>query len=367
MEYNFPTLNRIQRQYADLLTKYQPFVIKEELSSGTILKIIDEIEIFWRRKLDLLIYGNEKRDSSTESLLLSGAVYLDIEEFEHYYFKLFGDYHAISDPLLKMEPFFRMPDNKFVDENSIRIFKTAFQDTLNILNNTHNTIQILPTREMLLKYETNKSELIEKFYWVFISSILKTDIAGKQEFYEKFNTISDIESQLDDFILKNLIYIDSKDTDLDLEQRCERYKHEYTQFKGISNIDIFNIATFSYVAQTIDILLTNLALGFTPYIRHDVTFRYFLLLKDTFNDDEQTRLMIEKSIIINIMYNTIPLELLTKHKYEEYIKLLKGEKLLDKVLAKLKELNVNIIYHGGVKRAQEIILEEVNKVLLNQG
>jgi hypothetical protein len=362
MEFNSPVLNKIQKEYSDLLIKYQPFVLKEDLDSNTILKIIDDVKIFWLKRLSLLVFENDRRPNSIESLLLSGAIYLDIDDFEHYYFKLFGDYHVVPDPILKMEPFFRIPDDKFVDKNTIRIFKTAFHDTLNLLNNIENTIHILPIKSMLLKYETNKEDFINKFYWIFISSILNTEVSGKQEFYEKFRTISDIESKIDEFILNNLVYIDSTDSQMTLEQRCERYKKEYPQFQDLSNIDVFNIATYSYVVQTLDILLTSLALGFTPYIRHDVTFRYFLLLKDTFIDDFQTKLMIEKSIIFNIMYNTIPLETLSKFKYEEYIKRIKGKKLLENILNNLKELNINII-HGGVKTVQEIILDEVNKVL----
>lgn len=361
MEFNFTRLNKVQKEYADLLIKYQPLLQKEDLSSNTILRIIEEIEFFWCKKLGLLTYVNEKRDSSTEDLLLSGAVYLDIDDFEHYFFTLFGDYHIISDPLLKMEPIFRIRDNRLVGKDAIRIFKTAYLDTLKVLDNTQDTLYILPTREILSKYEINNTELINKFYWSFISTILNTDLAGEKDFFKKFNNISDVECQLDEFILKNLIYIDSKDTLLSLEQRCERYKKEYPQFHSLSNINIFNLATYSYVAQTIDILLTNLALGYTPYIRHDVTFRYFLLLKDTFTEDEQTRLMIEKSIIINIMYNTIPIKTLTKYNFEEYINRLKGKKLLAKVIEKIKEQKIDILQQG-VKTVQEIILEEVNQV-----
>ncbi len=57
---------------------------------------------------------------------------MDVKDNEHYLFKALGNEHIISDPLLKLENFFKVPKRVF-DENSIQLFQKAFSDVLKVL------------------------------------------------------------------------------------------------------------------------------------------------------------------------------------------------------------------------------------------
>ncbi|UOQ44840.1 hypothetical protein MUN89_02475 [Halobacillus salinarum] len=360
MEYKNKLLNKIQEEYKSLLIRYQSTILKENTDSNSILRVIDEVRIFWYKKLNIIDFVIDKEFKTTENLLLTGAVYLDTKESEHYHFKLFGDYHVVDDPILKMESFFRVSADK--DQRTTDVFKRAYRDTLDVVNNYRESIYILPVNALLSKYDKDINDILKEFFWRFMSTALNTKIESDKDFHEKFKSISKVEENIDGFILDNLVYIDSTDSRLSLKERCERYQKEYSHFNNLSLTEIFIIATYSYIAQTIDILLTSSSLGFTPYIRHDVTFRYFLLLKDTFVEDENIKKLIEKTIIYYIMYNTIPLSVLTTISYDELYSRLNNTKLLDKVLERLRDLDIEILY-GEVETIKKVIREEVDNII----
>lgn len=356
-------LKTIQIEYNQLLNEFLPLIDNHlPTEPSKLLKIIDEVKLFWYKRLPLVEFEIENWARAKECLLLSGAIYLDVKDKEHYFFTLLGDYHIIDDPLLKMEGFFRYSDNKFLDENIIDIFKRAYFDTLEVTKSHSNIIHILPIKELVLNYYNNNNELINKFYWRFISTVLNVEVKNTSEFFDEFNVLSDIEKKLDEFILSNLIFIDTNDSKLSLEARCEKYKKEYPQFEELTNIEIFNVATYSFVAQTIDILLNSSFLGFTPYIRNDITFRYFLLLKDTFIGDDEIRKVVEKSIILYIAYKSVHSTRLTKYNFDEFIDRVKNENLMFSIFEELKRNEIEVIY-SEVEPIKKIIDEEIKKLL----
>ncbi|SIS04196.1 hypothetical protein SAMN05878482_11078 [Peribacillus simplex] len=356
-------LKIIQIEYNQLLNKLLPDIDNNApVEPSKILRIIDEVKLFWYKRLPLVEFEIENWARAKECLLLSGAIYLNVKDNEHYFFTLFGDYHVVDDPLIKLEGFFRYSDVKLLDKNLIDIFKRAYFDTLEVTKNHSNLIHILPIKELVLKYYNDNNELINKFYWKFVSIILNSEVKNTSEFFDKFRALSDIEKELDEFILSNLIFIDTNDSKLSLEDRCNRYKKEYQQFEELTNLEIFNVATYSYVAQTIDILLISSFLGFTPYIRNDIAFRYFLLLKDTFIGDDEIRKVVEKSIVLYIAYKSVHLTRLTKYNFDEFIDRVKNENLMFSIFERLKSNEIEVIY-SEVEPTRKIIDEEINKLL----
>ncbi|WP_214754646.1 hypothetical protein [Exiguobacterium sp. s16] len=353
-------LFKIHIEYNQLLKKFLSETENEPIKEITILNIIDEVTIFWRKKMTLIEYEIENGLFEEESLLLSGAVYLDVKENEHYFFTLFGENHIVDDPLIKLEVFFRNSENELLDNRLAGVFKNAYLDTLELTEKYMDKIYVLPISKMIKK-NYNNSDSIDIFYWRFISTILNSKIKSVSEFLSRFSSLSEIEKELDEFILGNLIFVDEDDSNISLEDRCERYKMEFPQFNKLSNLEVFNVASYSFVAQIIDTLFVSSILGTTPYIRNNVSFRYFLLLKDTFIKDKEIKEMVEKSIVLYIAYKTIPESKLTKYSFDEFYNRVNRNNLMCNVLQKIKSNKIDIVY-GKSSLTQQIINDEINSV-----
>lgn len=360
MGYNNELLNNIQKGYLEILLHYEERILNGELDNIWIIKMIDEIEIYWCKNIERILFELNHQQENLEVIVLSGAMYLDIENDEHYYIKLLGDSHVVSDSMLKMANFFRIPNILESNDEYLRIFKKCFIDTLSILKSLDNSILILPI-ELLSSFYMSKEEKfaeIEKFYWFFISNILETELLDKERFDLLFNSIETIEERIKPFVLENLIFDDINDRELSLKDRCMKYKNNHPEFGDIPLNKIFHIATYSYIAQNLDIIFNSVLLNVIPFIRHSVSFNYFLLLKDTLQDVLDIKEMIDKTMIINLMYNTISLEEITKYNYQEYLLLLEDKYILKNILDKISSKNLSFVV-GEIKTIREIIIEEI--------
>jgi len=115
LKMNKPFLKNIlksQEEYFEIALQYRDIVEKDDLSIEQIAMILDEIKCFWLEHLKIIEFELEELTEKNSCFLLSGAIYLNVSNYEHYYFKSFGDYHLLSDPFLKMEHFFRIPEEK---------------------------------------------------------------------------------------------------------------------------------------------------------------------------------------------------------------------------------------------------------------
>jgi len=360
MGYNNELLNNIQKGYLEILLHYEERILNGELDNIWIIKMIDEIEIYWCKNIERILFELNHQQENLEVIVLSGAMYLDIENDEHYYIKLLGDSHVVSDSMLKMANFFRIPNILESNDEYLRIFKKCFIDTVSILKSLDNSILILPIEQLSSFYMSKEEKFaeIEKFYWFFISNILETELLDKERFDLLFNSIETIEERIKPFVLENLIFDDIDDRELSLKDRCMKYKNNHPELGDIPLNKIFHIATYSYIAQNLDIIFNSVLLNVIPFIRHRVSFNYFLLLKDTLQDVLDIKEMIDKTMIINLMYNTISLEEITKYNYQEYLLLLEDKYILKNILDKISSKNLSFVV-GEIKTIREIIIEEI--------
>ena len=84
----------------NLLKSKKEIVYSDDLSLIEISKIVEEIDIFWRRNRDKFLFDLDYFDDK-ETLFLAGSMYLDFEDNKHYYFKTFGQEHIVNEPMLK--------------------------------------------------------------------------------------------------------------------------------------------------------------------------------------------------------------------------------------------------------------------------
>jgi len=288
--------------------------------------------------------------------MLSGAIYLNIEEDEHYKFKALGEEHIIPDPLLKLENFFRIPSHMFNIE-SIDVFRRAFSDIFNILSTSNKCFYILPIKLMVTDDEKENIELLQKFFLNFINSSFDETFDELNDFFDCYSTYDEIEKRLKPFIKNNLTF-DEDNNKLSLEEKVESYISSQDIMKVLvqdkNEAERFILSLWNYVTQIIDILIMSLKSGLIPFIRHKPTFQYLTIVMYTFIEDEYFKNMIEKSITYYIFYNTVDKEKLVKINFDEFAHFVQKYQFLNLVLKEMKRQKIDI-YKGGFNEVTEII------------
>lgn len=295
-----PTLVNIkkaQKEYLAMLSQYKDLFGQEDIPKKQIAPILDEISCFWLGRLEAVEFELRELTETNSCFLLSGAIYLNVFDNEHYYFQSLGDYHLLPDPFLKMETLFRLPDNIAVSEEAIDYLKKVFKDTLEILEKYGNHFFILPTRELAIKDDVEHQEIMEVFFARFVSEIIKRPVSNIKEFCEAHKSFEEIENAIDADVRELLKYSDSKESGLSLREKILQYCDSQMGLKDLlknkPETEVFWVTTYSLVAQVIDILLICLRLNVLPYIRFEVTFHYLVLLMDTFIEDKDLKRLLK--------------------------------------------------------------------------
>ncbi len=357
---NIRNIQKSQGQYFDLLKSYKKQIFSDEINQRQIAMIIDEIQCFWLDRKDILTFELENLTSKRECFMLSGAVYLDVKDNEHYVFKALGEEHIISDPLLKLENFFRIPAQIF-DKESIEIFRRAYSDLLDILSNYQNIFYILPIHQIAISDEREHMELLQDFYLKFINTVLNEELKDFDDFFEKYSSYEDIEKNMTSFFKSNLTFDEYNNKTLSLKEKTETYINSQSIMisltKNKSEAEKFILALQNYVTQIIDILVIALITDITPFIRFKPTFHYLTIVMYTFIEDEYFKNMIEKTIVYYIFYNTIRKEDLVKMDFNEFVSIAKENNFLNSILTNIKEHKINIFKTG---------IEEIGNIIEKQ-
>ena len=366
---NAPLLANIKKsQETHLLmaNQYKSLFEQEEIPVKEIAFMLDEIKCFWLEKLEVIEFELEALAKNNSCFLLSGAIYLNVSDYEHYYFKSLGDYHFLPDPFLRIENFFRVSESSINRKETIDYSKRVYIDTSEVLTKYQNHFFILPTREISIKDESKHYELLETFSLKFISSILKKPFLRNEDFCNNYRSFEEIENDMDDFVREHLKFSDADESGLSLREKIERYCATQMSFnklfKNKSESQIFWISTFTWVSQVIEILLTCVRLNVYPYIRFNVTFHYLSLLMQTFIEDKNLKAMIEKTIIFYILRKTIEGERFEKIEFNDFCKLIEHKSLLDLIIGNVHERGIDIC-EGGIKQVQTIIINEFDDII----
>jgi len=290
---NSPTLINIQKaqeEYLELLTQYKEYVHEEGLSITIICALLDEVKCFWLERLKIIEFELDELAESKTCFVLSGAIFLNVPEYEHYYFKSFGDCHLLPDPFLKMELFFRIPEEKINYNFTTTYFKRVFIDTIETLTTYKGSFYVLPIHEISVEDPQKHRELLDTFFWRFISNAFNSEFKNNEEFCSKYRSFEDIEGDLNDFVREHLIFNGFSDSKLSLRERLEQYRGEQTNISSLiadrSEAQRFLISVFSYVSQIADILYICSILRINPFIRFDVTLNYLTLVMYTFIEEK---------------------------------------------------------------------------------
>jgi hypothetical protein len=198
-----PTLfniHRSQEEYLDLLLRYEELVEADNLSVTRICTLLDEVKCFWLKQLKPIEFELEELAEAQTCFVLSGAIFLDVSEFEHYFFKSLGDCHIISDPFSKLEMIFRHPQEEINAVYTTDYFKRAFFDTLEILTTYKEYFYVLPIQEIAVEDTQKHCELRDMFFWRFISEAFGDEFKNNEDFCEKYKNFEEIEAGLTSFV-----------------------------------------------------------------------------------------------------------------------------------------------------------------------
>lgn len=353
------SIKQSQKQYLDLLKSFEELISNERITQKQIAMILDEIECFWLDKKDILLCELENLTTQKDCFLLTGAVYLNVKDDEHYIFKSLGDEHVISDPLLKLENFFRLPRQMF-DEGSIDVFKRAFLDTIEVLSKFDNYFYILPINLISIENPKEHMELLQNYLLSFINTMLNEDFEEIESFLEKYLTYEDIEEHMTDFFRTNLTFNDYRDEKLSLREKVELHISNQAIMSSIfnekSDSEKFILSLQGLVLQIMDILLVSVISNTIPAIRYKPTFHYLTTVMYTFIGEEFFKNTIEKTIVFYIFYYTVDKEELKKNEFVEFVDFLRETNFLELIIQEMRIKEINI-FEGGIEKVGNIIEE----------
>ncbi|MDY0321468.1 MAG: hypothetical protein RBR23_07045 [Arcobacteraceae bacterium] len=352
-------IQKFQTQYLNLINSFEKQVFTDEANQKTISMILDEITCFWLDRKEIASLELEDLSSQKECFLLAGAVYLDVKDNEHYIYKALGDEHFVSDPLLKLEHFFRVPSKMF-DNKSIELFRRAYSDLKEMLTSYQSYFYILPIQIIAISNQEEHRELLQKFYLTFINSVLNENFEDADGFFEKYSTYDEIEKNIVPFFKKNLILEEHSSEELTLKDKIETYINSHNIMvaitKNYSEAEKFWAALQNYVTQIMDILLIASITNTIPFIRFKPIFHYLTIVMYTFIQDIFFKDILEKTIVFYIFYNTVEKEELTKINFNEFVKMVQETNFLNNILQEMKKNNIDI-FQKGVPEVANIINE----------
>lgn len=366
VQINLQQIQNSQSQYHQLISGFVQRSNTDKLTRFQIAAFLDEIEYFWRRRLDIIDIELESLTESNTCFLLSGAIYLNVSDNEHYYFKSLGDFHVLPDPFLKMEHLFRAPENSFDSGAVIEYFKRVLNDTLQILDNFRDAFFILPIRLLAIEDANKHQELLDKFFLNFLSSVFDKKYKHQDEFCGDYEDFEQIESKLVPYIRQGLIFSEITEGKLPLREKIENYLNSQISparlLEGEPEARVFLVALYSHLSQVLDILLICTIQHLNPYIRFEITFFYLNLVMYTFLDDEHLRNMIEKTIIFYVFREVMDGAFEQNESFDDYWSSVREKKALPKIIEEMRAQKIDI-FHGGVRELEGIITNLFNDTM----
>jgi hypothetical protein len=355
-----------QEKYLEIIAQYRAVFHQKEIPLKEVVFMLEEVNCFWLERLMAIEYELEELTKKNSCFLLSGAIYLNISDYEHYYFKSLGDYHLLYDPFLKMENIFRVPERNINTKETIDYIKEVYDDTVNILTDYRNHFFILPIRVMAIKDETDHRTLLDNFFLRFLSRVFNRDLASQEEFCNTYHSFEEIEKDMDSRVRDNFIFSDMKDIGISLREKIKCYRETQMNFEaliiGKSESQIFLFSIYTWISQVIEILLICMRLGVCPYIRFECTIYYLWMLMYTFIDDKYFKEMIEKTIVFYFLRKTISRERFENIKFDDFCRLIENKSLLDLIIREMHENGIDI-YEGGIKQVQLIIIKKFDGIM----
>lgn len=344
----------IQKDYFNLLNSKRDIIFFDNLSLIEISKIVEEVDIFWRKNRDKFLFDLDYF-SDKETLFLAGSMYLDFEDNKHYYFKTFGQEHIVNEPILKFKD---LLNNNMQDAfDIISIFKRSFNNTLKLLESYNSYFYILPLDYIISVYHEELIKSRNKIFYQLVSSIFEeVEISSPNSFSNKFNSIEEIENIL---IEKNidLFEFEKEDKNLSLKEKLDKYENRIP-ISFDNYMMKFICLLYNYWNQIIHIFITFLELGFIPYFSFKEAFINFPTLFLSLYLEDDANEILNKIILFYTFNLSIDVNDFIGLNFEEYVNLVKNEDFQEKLIDNADEL-----FSKGLNLAIKHISMEFNDLI----
>lgn len=331
-------LDNIQREYLHILHSFDPSTINEEFYIHAV-SLIDKCLLFWASKRLEITEILRDLSSSEKCFLLSGAIYLGMDDSGHYEFGAIGDRNIINDPVVRMKTFF-YNDNRVVSDKLKDYFCDAIQDTVRVLTDYSDCFIVISVDSLIEEDFEENQKLVEKAYWDILSSILQSDIRSLATLKDRFQNLQQLENAMGDSA-KRFVFNDLNDIKIVLKGRVDKWfieNNKMTNFSLSNDVDKFFIASISQIQQALDILFKCLKLNLYPFIRFDITIQYFLLIAGALSEDEMLREYIEYAVVCYLFTKYVITDNIEAIDFLEYYQRCKS--------ANISELFRNAVFSG---------------------
>lgn len=303
-------ISDLQMQYKDLLTKLIP-----NLRAQNSYSALDEINIFWYSNMDAIKMYLYYFVAHTDSFIFTAATFLDISDDEQYPFVLLGSMHIVDDPLSK----YSEVTAKGLGEDKLKeqIILSA-EDNIRIISECKGKILILPLR--LLGETENTQILFSAGEKAFVS--LFNGIKDIKDYFLKCSTIEDVLHFTKDGIENIIIFTEDDNPSDPFLQRFESAVNEssYMCDQNSSNAHKFFFLVYGYIQQSFDVLMSCVECNCIPYLRNTVSFYYFMLVSESFDELERLSDIRYKCCISHLIYRLCSKETLARYSLESVVR-----------------------------------------------
>lgn len=295
----FMELDSLQSEYRDLLAS-----AIENWDEKSMAAVLEEINIFWKKNQHLVNCALSYMSAPYRTYLFTGATVLGVEDNEHYPFLCLGDFHIWDDPIGSyIKTVLSSPYEPFSEKLKAQV-KETIADNIRIVDTLKGQIYILPVR-MLSEFDTE----IHEYAMTAFLSIFKEEMSF-DDYKKRFKTIDDIIPAIKIDIDKLLVFDTESGASTDLKTRFENYRSDTSLPipRDTPDAIVFWFGIYSYLAQTVDILMVCAQYKLVPYIRNGVTFQYLLILSESVHDSLEISQMLFCCIIAHVLHHSFNLE-----------------------------------------------------------
>lgn len=347
----------IQNEYLEMLIK-----IKDKIDTVDYMYIIDEINIFWYSKRDVVKFYLSNIAPQDNAYIFTGATYLDVDDFEHYPFVMMGNIHMVDDPLCKYSRV--VPECKSHDflETLRNQIICSVEDNIKILSQYSSVILILPLH---LLYD-NDMKLINKIADNMFLSLFSIENINMDIYFKKFSSIHDIVASLKPDIERYIVFDEGEDLEKSLIERFRDYiaKTNLPLPEGKNDAFKFWILVYGFIAQALDIILCCTNFKLIPYLRYRVTFQYVALLGQNLSDVSQVKKMLFKCKIAHVVYMIFDKEKVRSTSFEKFYNRLNEYKFSDKVEKDIRN-EIDDLDNVSINRIVKILNDNIDKCFNN--
>ena len=330
-------LIKIQDEYLELLlSKEKQFTDDNMLNIREIAYFIDEIEVFWRKKLQLMEHLINRLTNNYDVYLLSAVMYLGINTNEHYTFKAIGDYQCVTDPISKFDVFIRQGMTHLGSDPIEVFFKRSYLDTVNALENYKHDFIFIPSALMTWSSNEHMRKTLYKDASNIIKSMFVEKIDNLDEYLDGFETMDEIESKIRPDILPIIRLTEEEQEGWSFDEKFNYYFESHGLESFIeehrwNTKEMFLMPMTGLLSQALDSIYQSFMMNMTPFIRQNLPFMYLMIMFQS-DDSGDIEELLKKAIICHMFYQTYDNDVLAEHPFDIYKEKFNGKNLIQEIL-----------------------------------